>query len=1084
MPEPQVKTAPQSRRSAGSQSFSIPDHELLRLIGSGAYGEVWLARNVMGTLRAVKVVFRESFQNERPYEREFEGIRKFEPVSRAHDGFVDILQAGRNDEAGYFYYVMELADDEATGLDIDWASYKPKTLASELQTKGVLPCRQCLQIGLSLSSALHHLHEHGLVHRDVKPANVVFVNGKAKLADIGLVTNISKDSSFVGSPGYIPPEGPGSPPADVFSLGRVLYEISTGKDRQEFPELPATLLGAGGEAQLLELNEVILKACEEDRRLRYKSADALHSDLLLLEGGKSIKRLRILERRLALLTRLAVIAAATILAVGVVAFKIIRENRRVAEERQRKIGAYVANGTQAMEAGDLLGALPSFAEALRLDEADLGRQRTHRLRIAAALQRAPRIVQMWFQPGPVYYGEVCPTRDEVLLSDRDGRVSLRDTRGGQTVAGWTATNRMPGKASFSGDGRWIATAGRDPEDSSPGRDESEQTIRIWNATNGALVATLPMAALVHHVEFNDDGDLVLAACAHGTAVLLDWATGKVLRVLHQHREDVLQAGFSRDGSRIVTASRDNTAVISDASTGARLTEPLRHGSWVYWASFSPDGRYVATASFDRTVRLWNATTGQPRLQPLVHRDGVRSVVFSPDGNYLLSASLDFTARLWDARTGQLAAAPLRHSGRVMHAAFSPDGRLILTVCFDGTVRLWQIPQLIPASLTDRIYSPDGGRFALFHENAVGIYDAVTTNLISSLPAGGGVAELLFSQNGGLALTLAEGGAGPQERQARLWNATTGQPAGAEFSYLPSLSGAVLSPQANCLATYAGTNVVIWDTHKGTSQAGIVFTNGPIRNVAFDRNGERVVVFGENVALLLSASSGAALTAPLHHAATVMHAEFSPDGQLLVTATAHISNLDEHVAQIWDAHTGKPVGEPLRHRDGVLHASFSPDSRRVVTSSEDFTAVIWDARTSRQLARPLEHENQVQYAVFSEDGRWVATAGQDSVARVWDSTTGEPLTPPLKHSGSLRRVQFVAGANQLLTRKSAPEWRVWDLQRTPWPAEDVALVAQLLSGRQRDYFGTMVPQSREALRRSWETLRARYPEEFSVRAPAP
>ena len=90
---------------------AVADHTLLRRIGVGSYGEVWLARNVLGTLRAVKLVFRHAFDSERPYEREFSGILKFEPVSRTHPGFVDILQVGRNDPAGYFYYVMELADD-------------------------------------------------------------------------------------------------------------------------------------------------------------------------------------------------------------------------------------------------------------------------------------------------------------------------------------------------------------------------------------------------------------------------------------------------------------------------------------------------------------------------------------------------------------------------------------------------------------------------------------------------------------------------------------------------------------------------------------------------------------------------------------------------------------------------------------------------------------------------------------------------------------------------------------------------------------------------------------------------------------
>src|SRR5215468_5437605 len=88
----------------------IADHELLHRIGEGSYGEVWLARNVFGEYRAVKIVHRRTFQDQRPYEREFRGIQRFEPISRAHEGHVDILHVGRNDAAGYFYYIMELAD--------------------------------------------------------------------------------------------------------------------------------------------------------------------------------------------------------------------------------------------------------------------------------------------------------------------------------------------------------------------------------------------------------------------------------------------------------------------------------------------------------------------------------------------------------------------------------------------------------------------------------------------------------------------------------------------------------------------------------------------------------------------------------------------------------------------------------------------------------------------------------------------------------------------------------------------------------------------------------------------------------------
>ena len=234
----------------------IPDYKLLRLIGKGGYGQVWLAQNVLGNLRAVKVIFRESFEHDRTFEREFDGIRRFEPISRSHDSQVDILHVGRNDERGFFYYVMELADDasaEGSGLDqshqggnpkpaiANADSYVPRSLKNELRRRNRLPIEECIELGLSLTSALGVLHENGLVHRDIKPSNIIFANGTPKLADIGLVTRVDASRSFVGTEGFAAPEGPGTPQADIYSLGKVLYEAATGQNVGEFPELPSEL---------------------------------------------------------------------------------------------------------------------------------------------------------------------------------------------------------------------------------------------------------------------------------------------------------------------------------------------------------------------------------------------------------------------------------------------------------------------------------------------------------------------------------------------------------------------------------------------------------------------------------------------------------------------------------------------------------------------------------------------------------------------------------------------------------------------------------------------------------------------------
>ncbi len=264
----------------------VHDHKLLRCIGRGAYGEVWLAVNAIGLYHGVKIVERSKFQSTEPYDREFKGVEKYMPISLNHPGLVRILQVGRSDEAGYFYYVMEIGDDEATGTKINPESYSPRTLAKDLDRRRRLPVSECVSLGLALTDALEFLHQQQLIHRDIKPSNIIFVKDVPKLADLGLVTNIEgpgKSVTFVGTEGYIAPEGPGSPAGDVYSLGKVLYEAATGLNRNQFPLLPSSIVADGSTVHLIRLNSIIVKACEADLRARYKSAAELRVWLLDLE---------------------------------------------------------------------------------------------------------------------------------------------------------------------------------------------------------------------------------------------------------------------------------------------------------------------------------------------------------------------------------------------------------------------------------------------------------------------------------------------------------------------------------------------------------------------------------------------------------------------------------------------------------------------------------------------------------------------------------------------------------------------------------------------------------------------------------
>ena len=296
----------------------IPDHELLHPIGRGSYGEVWLARNATGTLRAVKIVHRARFDDERPYEREFTGLKHFEPISRTHEGLVDVLQVGRNDAEGFFYYIMEADDaqspanptpaatptatpppatatkDKAETTTV--AGYRPCTLESRIRAEGRLPARECVRVCAILADALKSLHALGLVHRDIKPSNIIFVEGIPKLADVGLVARSDSARTFVGTEGFVPPEGPGTVQADIYSLGKCLYEMAMGKDRQSFPSPPTLLAELPDREQLLELNEILDRACAPEPKERYGNADRLLKDCTTLSRGSSIRRKRMTHR--------------------------------------------------------------------------------------------------------------------------------------------------------------------------------------------------------------------------------------------------------------------------------------------------------------------------------------------------------------------------------------------------------------------------------------------------------------------------------------------------------------------------------------------------------------------------------------------------------------------------------------------------------------------------------------------------------------------------------------------------------------------------------------------------------------------
>ena len=178
----------------------------------------------------MKIVDRSRFEDERPFLREFDGIMRFQQAVGTQPRQLALLHVGRDEPTGILYYIMELADDALAGTNIDPTTYVPLTLKELRARRGLVSTKECRQIAVELASALVGLHGVGLIHRDVKPSNIIFVNGLAKLADVGLVASSDHTLTSIGTPGYAPPEGSGTASADIYSLGKILYELSTGSE--------------------------------------------------------------------------------------------------------------------------------------------------------------------------------------------------------------------------------------------------------------------------------------------------------------------------------------------------------------------------------------------------------------------------------------------------------------------------------------------------------------------------------------------------------------------------------------------------------------------------------------------------------------------------------------------------------------------------------------------------------------------------------------------------------------------------------------------------------------------------------------
>lgn len=557
-----------------------------------------------------------------------------------------------------------------------------------------LPLEQCARILSQLAEALDHAHQHGIIHRDVKPSNVLLSkDGSVCLSDFGLAKfegqpKITETGQSLGTPDYISPEQAQGLPvdarSDVYSLGAMLYEMLTGQVPYCAETAVAVIVKHITEAPpgLRQINpkipesveKVVLKAMAKRPEDRYQSAGELAAAFKL-----AIRR----EETVSVLpyhtgpNLTDEWAGADAIDAGLPEAEPAETSDVVADSAwgHLRLPAWgpkvfvlalllTAFLLLCVEVGDVRRGVSSVSVVLlgqrgytptsRLG----GRAHTPTPTYTAPRQEATRGPQVGLLPPA---SAAAPTPDNTLETYRVLEEQGKPLHG----------------VVFSPDGQLVASGVRD-------------LIKVWQVSDGALRCVLAgHTADVNSLAFSPDGQFIVSGSRDGTARLWRLADASLYRTL-EHRSDVLSVAFSPDGEHVAVGTLDRTVYIWKVADGSQL-HSWGHDGPVLSVAFGPDGRLVAAAEgLTGRVCLWRI--GEDKAVHLLrgHQSSVTSVAFSPQGDILASAgSTDNSVCLWRVKDGSLVRVLPHHAG-VSSVAFSPDGRALASGLADNTINLWRV----------------------------------------------------------------------------------------------------------------------------------------------------------------------------------------------------------------------------------------------------------------------------------------------------------------------------------------------------------------------------------------------------------